>query len=373
MMRPMMMVAALLGAGVMATGCSGGVCGKLVEFELECGDLKGAPDSAKSAMIDMCNAAPDSAKKEDPSFACAEEAKDCAAFKKCKKDKRAAKEVDEIKKQIADGKASDAFQTCSFQADDGGLADAAKGPCLEAAAKHVAEKSKDDSGSYEVRTTCELEWVRADANAGKACDEAFKKILDAAVKADRVISATSDCEGVKHKANKAVCATFAKEQFAAFGKKVTDIRDGKANNDKRISICSDYEKFGKLVGGDSVKSAKALCEEADVGGDLKEALDKVGDELKKEKKKLPWKCGSVMDDLVKLPESAWTKTAKKKLADECVVKLGVAIITAELPGIKSVCPLNVENVMGAASKYKVADANLTKLITDATGKGCKAR
>lgn len=361
-----------LAVGTLATGC-GGVCDKIASYELECGDLKGK-DEAKGMLVEMCNQAM-SAEKPPRSLAeskeCAEKASDCAGYLACKEEKKVARSIDRMKESAEKGEYGTAMIQCEISKEQVEKNEAFKAACVDVASKALDHWGKKNE-SYRIDSTCKQDWVKGNADLNKKCGEAFGAGLTAAIKEGKFYKLKSSCDGgfAKTDAGKKACADVLGKAKKELEGKIIAVRDGKADKKDVYTHCSNLKTVGEALGGDNKKKGEALCAEAKAGAALKNAKDKVADELKKEKMKLPWACDSAMKDLQSLVPSDWQKKAKQELIDTCYVKLATKILTKEVPEMKY-CKYAVKKILEAVDKHKIKNPALDAQVTAARAKCTK--
>jgi hypothetical protein len=137
-----------------------------------------------------------------------------------------------------------------------------------------------------------------------------------------------------------------------------------------FSKCFDFKRLARTLGSAAEESAKALCDEVDVAGDVKKALDEAKAASEKQAEELPFLCDYTIGRLEKLTGSTWAKDKAQDLARACYVDAGRSVLQKKLPGMKVGCDFQVQKVYDGARKFALVDPSVDALLLQAETK-CK--
>ncbi|MGE0870340.1 MAG: hypothetical protein AB7P03_17375 [Kofleriaceae bacterium] len=314
------MVVALSGfLSVVATGCGGNDCEKLYEIEKKCVSNDKAEDfPSKELFVKACTEFRNksSAKDEIASqMSCASETT-CEGYATCKKARVAKRRAKDVTKAVAEQDWKDVFTTCTLNAEY--YADEAfKAECNKAFAS-VPDDLNDDAVSRLQYSCKDEEVAKLTPELGKACS----KII-----------------GGKFKA---LAATARADRDAGKGEYKT---------------CLQLTNLAETVGDGAMAEAKVLCSEIDAADDASKAIAKARANIASKDPKVPHECGWAIEKVGKV-QTEWGKKALTDLLKTCYVDLGMMVY--QLKGTpaeaKYSCPLYVERVSEAITKYELAAA-----------------
>jgi hypothetical protein len=326
------------------SACGGdGPCGEIYDKQKACWEKEAEDEDDKRKIpsrdmfVAACKIAEKENKKEVETMAACSKKGTCEEMEECmraaSRAEYAKEQVEEVNKQIKEGKWKDAFDNCRYASDS----------------------FKD---TPDLASACE-----------KVFTEGMPKLLEGE-HAEDVSSACRYSEELKAASPTfaTACGGVAKATLEQKTKAAIAARDGAVDD---FAICYDLQSAAEAVSPEEKAKADALCAEITIATNAKKGIEEAKAAIAAQSTDISYYCRSAAEELVKMTtKSEWATKVNDEVLRTCFIAHGTVIIDKELPG--KYCSWPLTQLREFSATYKLAELDPafgTKLAT--TDKICK--
>ena len=243
-------------------------------------------------------------------------------------------------------------------------------PVKEKAFLKMCKKRKKDVVVQEeikcsVKKSCDAFKKCIKDSSKKAEMEKLNNEIDKAISSKKYEDALSTCRYSKKRLNDALkkkCADLSGVAYKDLLAKATAGRNSGLKQDWKV--CSSLKRAGENIGKKA--EAEALCKEWDLAKDVKKALAKAAEAMKKPKVSLPFDCSWTAAKLAKVKApSAWLKKQTKLIVSARYVALGKKILAKDVAAKYKFCTYAMGKILKGVKQFKIKDPGLDPLVVKA--------